>query len=126
MIERTSKLLRYRVLIVDARLANPSSVGGHVVRDLVGEFEARGIEVIGVTMLQHGEAVALADANIDCVFVRWNTAQDEPVSSTTAIDLMRGIRSRNADVPIFLMGERSREHGLDQPTRFATHSSHKH
>ncbi|WP_322053329.1 Orn/Lys/Arg family decarboxylase [Paraburkholderia bannensis] len=116
MLERTSKLLRYRVLIVDTMLANPSYVGGHIVRDLINEFEARSVEAICVSTMQDGEAVALADSDIDCVFVRWNAPHVEPATNATgatAIDLMRCIRSRNANVPIFLMGSRSREHAPD-------------
>ncbi|WP_213295577.1 Orn/Lys/Arg decarboxylase N-terminal domain-containing protein [Paraburkholderia sacchari] len=117
MIERTSKLPRYRVLIVDAMLTSPSSAGGHVVRDLVQEFESHSVEVVGASTMQDGEAVALADAHIDCVFVRWGTEQRAGQSDTTlgvtAIDLLRSIRSRNADVPIFLMDARSREHAPD-------------
>ncbi|SAK56304.1 lysine decarboxylase [Caballeronia glebae] len=113
MIERTSKRLRYRVLIVDETLASPSSIGGHVVRDLTSEFEARDIEVMRASTLDDGESIVAADADIDCIFVHWNTRRADHSSDATALSLLRTIRARNAQVPIFLMSDRSGERPPD-------------
>ena len=113
MIERSSKLLRHRVLIVDETLADPSSAGGHVIRDLVGEFEARGVEVVRASTLADGEAIVTTDASIDCMFVHWNTGSAHSPGKGPVLDLLRTIRARNASVPIFLMSERSGEQPPD-------------
>lgn len=110
MIERTNTLLKKRVLIVDDKLANPHTAGGRAVRELADEFGSRAIDVVEATTLEDGGAVILSDASITCVFVDWTIGADDASTHAAAEALLKTIRSRRAEVPVFLMGDRARNH----------------
>ena len=64
MIERTTRPLPRRVLMVDDELAQPATAGGRAVRTLADELRARGIEVIEALSFEDGLATAISDAAI--------------------------------------------------------------
>jgi arginine decarboxylase len=110
MIERTNPRLRKRVLIVDDKLANPHTAGGRAVRELAEEFTGRAINVVEAATIDDGEAVILSDASVLCVFVDWTIGANDESTHAAAEDLLKTIRSRRENVPVFLMGDRSRNH----------------
>ncbi|MGH7586812.1 MAG: Orn/Lys/Arg decarboxylase N-terminal domain-containing protein [Gemmatimonadales bacterium] len=107
MIERTTRPLPRRVLMVDDELAQPATAGGRAVRALADELRARGIEVIEAFSFEDGLATATSDAAIHTVFLNWSLGSNDRRSHAQATGLLRGIRSRNARVPIFLMADRN-------------------
>lgn len=110
MIERTNTLLKKRVLIVDDKLANSQTAGGRAVRELADEFASRAIDVVEAATLEDGEAVVLSDASVTCIFVDWTIGADDVQTHSAAETLLKTIRSRRAEVPVFLMGDRARNH----------------
>ena len=110
MIERTNTRLRKRVLIVDDKLATPHTAGGRAVRELAEEFTGRAIDVVEAATIDDGEAVILSDASVMCVFVDWTIGANDDSTHAAAEELLKTIRSRRAEVPVFLMGDRSRNH----------------
>jgi arginine decarboxylase len=110
MIERTNTLLKRRVLIVDDKLANPHTAGGRAVRELADEFTTRAVDVVEATSIEDGEAVVLSDASVSCIFVDWTIGADDASTHAAAEELLRTIRSRRNEVPVFLMADRARSH----------------
>ena len=106
MIERTTRPLPRRVLMVDDDLAQPATAGGRAVRTLADELRARGIEVVEAFSFEDGVATAVSDAAIHSFFVDWSLGSNDNRSHAQATGLLRAIRSRNARVPIFLMADR--------------------
>jgi len=110
MIERTNSLLRRRVLLVDDKLAFPHTAGGRAVRELANEFTSRSVDVVEAATIEDGEAVVLSDASVSCIFVDWTIGADDASSHEAAVALLRTIRSRRHEVPVFLMADRARSH----------------
>ena len=110
MIERTNSRLAQRVLIVDDKLSNPQTAGGRAVRELVQEFTSRAVDVVEAVTLEDGEAVVLSDASVICIFVDWTIGADDESTHKAAEALLKSIRSRRENVPVFLMGDRARNH----------------
>ena len=106
MIERTTRPLPRRVLMVDDELARPVTAGGRAVRALADELRARGIEVIEAFSFEDGLATATSDAAIHSVFLNWSLGSNDRRTHAQATGVLRAIRSRNARVPIFLMADR--------------------
>jgi arginine decarboxylase len=106
MIERTTRPLPRRVLMVDDELAQPASAGGRAVRGLASELRARGIEVVEALSFDDGLATVVSDSAIHCVFVNWTLGRNDRESHGQATDLLRALRARNAKVPVFLMADR--------------------
>jgi len=106
MIERTTRPLARRVLIVDDELGQATSAGGRSVRALAEELRARGIEVVEALSCEDGLATVVSDAAIHCVFVNWTLGRNDRKAHVQATDLLRALRARNAKVPVFLMADR--------------------
>src|SRR3954451_2682961 len=106
MIERTSRPLTRRVLIVDDDLAQRTTAGGRAIRGLADELQARGIHVVEAFSCEDGLATANSDSAIHTVFVNWTLGKNDRRSHDEATDLLRAIRARNAKIPIFLMANR--------------------
>src|SRR5512134_422056 len=106
MIERTSRPLPRRVLMVDDELSHPTTAGGRAVRRLVEELGARGIEVVEALSCEDGVATVVSDAAIHCVFVNWTLGSNDRQSHAEATELLRTVRARNAKVPVVLMADR--------------------
>src|SRR5262245_32645288 len=62
MLERTIKLQKLEVLIIDEELALPKSVGGRAVRALADELKSRDIEVVEAVSYDDGRSVFTSDA----------------------------------------------------------------
>ena len=107
MLERTIKLQKHEVLIIDEELALPKSVGGRAVRALADELTTRDIEVIEAVSYDDGRSVIISDASIDAILIDWTRERKDNRSHADALDLLRTIRSRNATVPIMLMADQA-------------------
>jgi len=106
MIERTTRPIARRALIVDDELGQATTAGGRSVRALSEELVARGIEVVHALSCEDGLATIVSDAAIHCVFVNWTLGRNDRQSHAEATDLLRALRARNAKVPVFLMADR--------------------
>lgn len=112
MLERTIKLQKHEVLIIDEELALPKSLGGRAVRALANELTTRDIEVIEAVSFADGRSVIVSDASIDAILIDWTRERKDSRSRAEALDLLRTIRSRNAIVPIMLMADQASREGL--------------
>lgn len=106
MIERTSRALPRRVLMVDDELNQPATAGGRAVRRLAEELRARGIEVVEALSCEDGVATVVSDAAIHCVLINWTLGANDGRSHAEATQLLRTLRGRNAKVPVVLMADR--------------------
>lgn len=107
MLGRTIKLHKPKVLIVDDTLAMPTSVGGRAVRALSEELQARGIEVVEAVTYPDGRAAIVSDPSLDAILLDWTREREEGLSEEDGMDLLRTIRTRNADIPVILMEDRN-------------------
>lgn len=105
MLERTIKLQKTKVLIVDDKLAQPTSIGGRAVRALADELTSRDIEVVEAVNYHDGRSVIVSDASLDAILIDWTRERKEGLTRTDGLDLLKTIRNRNADVPIVLMAD---------------------
>ncbi|MGE3876043.1 MAG: Orn/Lys/Arg decarboxylase N-terminal domain-containing protein, partial [Parvibaculaceae bacterium] len=112
MLERTIKLQKLEVLIIDEELAVPKSVGGRAVRALADELKSRDIEVVEAVSYGDGRSVIISDASIDAILIDWTHERKDSRNRAEALDLLRTIRSRNANVPIMLMADETSREGL--------------
>jgi len=94
-----------QVLIVDSGLTG-AGAAARSVRALASELRGRGIEVIEAHSCEDGIATATADASIDCILLNWTQGTNDKHVHEQATELMRGVRRRNAKLPIFLMAGR--------------------
>src|SRR5262245_36146052 len=107
MLERTIKLQKLEVLIIDEELALQKSVGGRAVRALAEELKSRDIEVVEAVSYDDGRSVFTSDASIDAILIDWTRERKDSRHRSEALDLLRTIRSRNANVPIMLMADQA-------------------
>jgi arginine decarboxylase len=77
------------------------------VRALAEELRARGIEVVEALSCEDGLATVVSDSAIHCVFVNWTLGKNDRRSHAQATELLRGLRARNARMPVFLMADRN-------------------
>jgi arginine decarboxylase len=105
MIERTSKVIHQRVLVIDDEL-NAQTVGGRSVRALVDELCARGAEVVEAASAEDGEKAIVSDASIHVVMLDWSMGGNDEASHAKAAELLRLLRHRNDKIPVFLMADR--------------------
>ena len=103
MIERTTKRMTMRALIVDDELPSPTAEG-RAARTLVQELTARAVEVVEATSVEDGTAVFTSDSAIHAILVDWSIGDDTGHKKATA--LLQRIRLHNDKIPIFLMAER--------------------
>jgi arginine decarboxylase len=112
MLERTIKLQKLEVLIIDEELALPKSVGGRAVRALADELKSRDIEVVEAASCRDGRSVIISDASIDAILIDWTRERRDSQNRAEVLDLLRTIRSRNVYVPIMLMADQASRDGM--------------
>ncbi len=102
MIERGTKRLSMRALVVDDELGTPTAEG-RAVGALVKELKARAIEVVEASSAADGTAVVTSDSAIHALLIDWTLGGRDHKQSRALIEF---VRSRNDKMPIFLMAER--------------------
>jgi len=113
MIERRSKILRHRVLLVDDDL-EMSSAEGRAALLLKSELELSEIDVVCAPGATDGRGLFLSDAGLHGVLVDWTLGNNPDDPHSAALDLIRFIRSRNEKIPVFLLTDRGRSSGLSE------------
>lgn len=98
--------LHARVLCVDDDLGDQSGAGGKRIRAILSDLEERGIEVIESQSCEDGIAIFASDAAIHCLLLNWSLGENDKASHDAATQLLRAVRRRSADVPIFLTAHR--------------------
>jgi len=103
MIQRSTKRISLRALVVDDELPTPTAEG-RAARTLVQELKDRGVEVVEATSAEDGVSVVVSDSAIHVILVDWTLGDDK--GHVKARSLISQVRSRNDKIPIFLMAER--------------------
>ncbi|MDX1393216.1 MAG: Orn/Lys/Arg decarboxylase N-terminal domain-containing protein [Gemmatimonadota bacterium] len=106
MIERATRPLARRVLMVDDELAQAGTASARMLRALSDELRLHGIDVVEALSFADGLAVVASDASIDCVLLNWSLGSDDAESHGEATEVLRTLRKRNAKVPVFLAADR--------------------
>jgi len=112
MIERSTKRISMRALVVDDELTLPTAEG-RAARALGQELQDRAIEVVEAGSAEDGVSVMVSDSAIHAILVDWTLGDANGKGNgrgahdhTGAKNLLKLIRSRNSKIPIFLMAER--------------------
>ena len=103
MIQRSTKRLHLRALVVDDELACPTAEG-RAARALVQELKGRSMEVVEAESVDDGHSVIVSDSALHAILMDWTLGGDHDHGRTTR--LLDFVRSRNDKIPIFLMAER--------------------
>lgn len=103
MHEAKPETLSMCVLVVNDKLHEESAVG-RAARNLVEDLQAHGVETIVSATADDGRAVIASDPHLQAVILDWDLHRD--AGHKHAAQLLREIRARNANVPVFLLAER--------------------
>jgi arginine decarboxylase len=103
MIQRSSKRLHLRALVVDDELTSPTAEG-RAARALVHELKGRSMDVVEAASAEDGHSVILSDSALHAILMDWTLGGDHDHANATW--LLDFVRSRNDKIPIFLMAER--------------------
>ena len=107
-MQRTTRRISRRVLIVDPEIERSGSSSAQRVRAFEEELRARDIEAVEAYSFEDGLAVGVSDAGLDCILVNWTACTSDENALASGTELLRTIRQRNAKIPIFLMASRRR------------------
>jgi arginine decarboxylase len=103
VIQRSTKRLSLRALVVDDELTCPTAEG-RAARALVQELKGRSMEVVEAESADDGHSVIVSDSALHAILMDWTLGGDHDHAHTTR--LLDFVRSRNDKIPIFLMAER--------------------
>ena len=95
--------LGMRALLVDDEITQETATG-RAVRTLSAELVQRDIDVLTATSADDAIMLIRSDPSIQCVLLDWDLGVDGHGPSEAVVD---AIRHRNANVPIFLLADRS-------------------
>ncbi|RDI96962.1 arginine decarboxylase [Dyella solisilvae] len=113
MLERRNQRQKLRVLLVHHQ-ANTDSAAGRASRVLANEFTDRNIDTIVVSTADDARATIMSDASINALLLDWSLPDDtgSEHGNAAAISLIHMVRSRNEQLPIFLMSEQEKARTL--------------
>ena len=103
MIQRSTKRLALRALVVDDELTS-ATAEGRAARALVEELQGRSMEVVEAASAEDGHSVIISDSALHAILMDWTLGADHDHADAT--HLLDFVRSRNDKIPIFLMAER--------------------
>ena len=106
MLERRNLRQKFRVLLVHSHIGTESA-GGRACRTLANEFADRNIETVTAANVDDGRSMIMADSALHAMLIDWSLPGSDggDGDNSAAIDLINTVRSRNENVPIFLMTE---------------------
>jgi arginine/lysine/ornithine decarboxylase len=106
MLERRNLRQKFRVLLVHSHIGTESA-GGRACRTLANEFADRNIETVTAANVDDGRSIIMADSALHAMLIDWSLPGSDggDGDNNAAIDLINTVRSRNENVPIFLMTE---------------------
>lgn len=81
------------------------SAAGRAARILLQDLQEHDVEAILSASAADGQAVIDSDPHLQAVILDWDLKSDH--DHRHAVDLLKDLRARNAEVPVFLLAERS-------------------
>jgi arginine decarboxylase len=112
VIQRSTKRMSLRALVVDDELTSPTAEG-RAARALVQELHGRGLEVVEAGSAADGASVIVSDSAIHAILMDWTLGNDHDHAGATAF--LSLVRARNDKVPVFLMAERGEAASIPIP-----------
>jgi lysine decarboxylase/arginine decarboxylase len=94
----------FSALVVDDELHHDTA-SGRAIRDVVNAIRAHGGVVIEATSFEDGRAALTVNPGLDVIVVDWDLG--DGTGSARTGELMARFRARNAEVPVFLLAERT-------------------
>ncbi|MDD1685809.1 Orn/Lys/Arg decarboxylase N-terminal domain-containing protein [Methanoregula sp.] len=82
---------------------------GRAIKRIVKGIEEFGIRVADVSSPEDARAAYSSLPEVDCILINWNLGGDTAKKQKETVELIHEIRSRNEDIPIFLMAEPTSE-----------------
>jgi arginine decarboxylase len=98
--------LRPRVLVVDDALARLDTAIGRAAESIGTALEARNVDVVRALSFEDGQAIVGFDASLRAVLLNWNLGEDGKKTHAQAAALLRKLRERHANVPVFMTADR--------------------
>lgn len=111
MVDLATFPRRARVLIVDDELEKLDTALGRAAEALATALEARNVDVVRALSFEDGQAIVVSDASLRAVLIDWNLGQNSEGMHAQATALLRKLRERHANVPVFLLAERELTRG---------------
>lgn len=117
MLERRNLRQKLRVLLVHSKIGTDSA-GGRACRTLEQEFAERNMETTTASTVDDARSSIISDAAIHAMLIDWSLPDGDGAerNNAAAIELISLIRSRNENVPIFLMTEPEKAQTLSVET----------
>lgn len=104
MKNQKPELLPMCVLIVSDK-PHQDSATGRAARILIQDMQEHDVEVVVSSSVGDGQAVIDSDPHLQAVILDWDLKTDH--GHRHAADLLKDLRSRNAEVPVFLLADRN-------------------
>ena len=82
---------------------------GHAIKRIIKGIEEFGIHVADVASPADARAAYSNLPSVNCILINWNLGGDTAKKHKETMQLIEEIRSRNEDIPIFLMAEPTSE-----------------
>ncbi len=82
---------------------------GHAIKRIIKGIEEFGIHVADVASPADARAAYSNLPSVDCILINWNLGGDTAKKHKETMQLIKEIRNRNEDIPIFLMAEPTSE-----------------
>lgn len=105
MIERTSKIRELRILLIEDRL-HQCRASGRAAHQLEAELSSHRTAVLRADGLRDGRGQFLSDAGLHALLIPWALGGDSTGENEEALELLRLVRSRNEQIPVFLLADR--------------------
>ncbi|HYR37403.1 MAG TPA: arginine decarboxylase [Burkholderiales bacterium] len=106
MLTATTGPLRPRVLMVDDALARPATAIGRAAESIAAGLAARNCDVVRALSFDDGEAIVGFDASLRAVLVNWHLGAEGDTAHEQAPALLRKLRERHPEVPVFMTADR--------------------
>ncbi len=106
MIDRSQRPLRPRALVVDEGFAHPGTAIGRAAEGLAHALEERDVDVVRAFSYEDARSIVGADASIRAVLLDWDLGPNDQGSHVLATTLLRKLRERHGNVPVFLLADR--------------------
>ncbi|MGH9884484.1 MAG: Orn/Lys/Arg decarboxylase N-terminal domain-containing protein, partial [bacterium] len=107
MIGRAVRPFPPRALIVDDGLAKLDTSLGRATEGVARALEERDAEVVRALSFEDGQAIVSSDASLQAVLLNWDLGGDVAGGHAQAAALLEKLRERHANVPVFLLAERT-------------------
>jgi arginine decarboxylase len=106
MLTSTAAAIHPRVLVVDDALARLDTAIGRAAEAIAAALAARNCDVVRALSCEDGEAIVGFDASLRAVLVNWHLGTEGKDLHNEAERLLKRLRERQPDVPVFITADR--------------------